>query len=471
LLFASFNKNYDEFNYLKSKAEYFGLFCSNYYIQKYPHIDFTSINPFSHYNSIGWRHGNLPSSKFNSKIYTLINNNIETSKQNPVLGALKKIEQGQITKKKIREVVASYKDISDAEVLQDGISFCAFLSSDIGLGIAATNLVKAFDKLSIPSSLHNYSLTGRDLNWDLVSRFQEIRDRRCCLQVISILDILHYQYELRPKVHSILYPYWELSNIPETYHTELKKYNEIWAPSKFVFNTLSSIHPRVTLVRQSLKIPESLPYKKNEKSSLRFLTYFDFDSSAARKNIKASIIAFKKAFPNQHDVSLSVKARGSNDQGARQWLASQAARDPRITIIDIILSRDDIERLIMDCDAFISLHRSEGFGFGAAEALAAGKAVISTDYSATTDFITAETGYPVKYDLIAVKEGEYPHWEDQVWADPRIDSAVGALQEIYEDREGARKKGSNGRELMERLYSPAAVGAQIKILLHERGLI
>jgi glycosyltransferase involved in cell wall biosynthesis len=471
LLFASLNRNYDEFNYLKSKAEYFGLFCSKYYIQKYPYIDFTSINPFSHYNNIGWRHGNLPSSKFNSKTYSVINNNIEASNQNPVLDALKKIEQRQITKKKIRELIANCNNIFEEELLVDGVSVCAFLSLNIGLGIAAKNLVKVIDKLSIPSSLHNYSLPGRDLNCELRSRFQEIRDRRCSLQVISILDLHHYQFELRPKVYSILYPFWELSHIPEYYHTQLKKYNEIWAPSKFIFKTFSSIHPRVTLVRQPLMIPELLPIKMNEKGSLRFLTYFDFDSSVARKNIKASIIAFQKAFPNQLDVSLTVKARGSNDQGAREWLADQAARDPRIRIIDETLSRHAVDQLMLECDAFISLHRSEGFGFGAAEALAVGKAVVSTDYSGTTDFISPSTGYPVEYDLISVKEGEYPHWENQVWADPRLESAVAALQEIYEDREGACKKGLKGRELMERLYSPAAVGAQIKNLLHERGLI
>jgi glycosyltransferase involved in cell wall biosynthesis len=228
---------------------------------------------------------------------------------------------------------------------------------------------------------------------------------------------------------------------------------------------------KTTLVRQSLSIPELPSVQEKYNDRLKFLAYYDFDSSIVRKNIKAPIQAFQEAFANQTDVSLTIKARGSNAEGAREWLADKAAHDPRIRIIDETLSRHAVDQLMLECDAFISLHRAEGFGFGAAEALAAGKAVISTDYSATTDFITAETGYPVKYDLIAVKEGEYPHWEDQVWADPRIDSAVGALQEIYEDREGACKKGSKGRELMERLYSPAAVGAEIKNLLLERGLI
>ena len=53
-----------------------------------------------------------------------------------------------------------------------------------------------------------------------------------------------------------------------------------------------------------------------------------------------------------------------------------------------------MDALMQSCDVFISLHRSEGFGFGAAEALAAGKAVVATDYAGTTDFITADTGYP-----------------------------------------------------------------------------
>ena len=51
--------------------------------------------------------------------------------------------------------------------------------------------------------------------------------------------------------------------------------------------------------------------------------------------------------------------------------------------------------LISSCDAYISLHRSEGFGLGMAEAMNFGRIVIATDYSGSADFLTPETGFPI----------------------------------------------------------------------------
>jgi hypothetical protein len=52
------------------------------------------------------------------------------------------------------------------------------------------------------------------------------------------------------------------------------------------------------------------------------------------------------------------------------------------------------ERLISASDAFVSLHRSEGFQFSSPKLLL-GKPAIGTGYSGNTDFLNDRTGYPV----------------------------------------------------------------------------
>jgi glycosyltransferase involved in cell wall biosynthesis len=462
----------DWYSYHLRKAEHFGIFESRWYRSINKEIDFSEIEPFQHYLSYGWKQGLAPSMGFDEAKYCIIAPDFRTGYKCPVIDAIQRVNKGLIKRRDLKKLVTEESHFPhDGPSLLDGISVSGYLKSEIGLGQSARNLIDALDGDGVPTSLHDFPLKGRDSDKKYVDRIQEVRDRRSNLHILPIAELPPRKYEIRKGVYNILYPYWELPSIPRYLCDYVSRYDEIWAPSTYIAEMFAALGAKVTIVRQPLPIPLLTSTSGRDRSSLKFLTYYDFDSSIVRKNIKAPIIAFQKAFPNQRDVTLTVKARGSEGKGAREWLAHQAALDPRIRVIDETISRDDIDRLMMDCDAFISLHRSEGFGFGAAEALAAGKAVVSTDYSATTDFITTETGYPVQYDLIAVKKGEYPYWEDQVWADPRIDSAVGALQEIYTDRVGARTKGSKGREMMERLYSPAAVGAQIKILLHERGLI
>ena len=462
----------DWFSYHLRKAEQFGIFDSRWYGSVNEGVDFFETQPFQHYLTYGWRHGLPPSKGFNEEKYRIIAPDFRSGLESPVVDAIQRVNKGLMKKRDLKKLVRK-AGCSDGKnlPLREGISVSGYLNSEIGLGQAARNIIDSLDREGIPVSLHDFPLEGRDSEQKYSSRTQEIRDRRCNLLILPITELRLRRYELTRGVHSILFPYWELPSIPANLCDEVLKYNEIWAPSTYIAEMFAPLRMKTTLVRQSLPIPELPSDQEKYNDRLKFLAYYDFDSSIVRKNIKAPIQAFQEAFPNQTDVSLTIKARGSNDLGARQWLASQAARDPRIRIIDETLSRHAVDQLMLECDAFISLHRAEGFGFGAAEALAVGKAVVSTDYSGTTDFISPSTGYPVEYDLINVKEGEYPHWENQVWADPRLESAVGALQDIYNDRDEAREKGRRGRELMKRLYSPAVVGAQIKNLLYERGLI
>ena len=465
------NKNWWFFHHRRLAKKY-GTFDPDWYRSVNADVDFSVIDPFKHYVVHGWRQGRNPSPKFDAGIYSSIASDFRSEYENPVIDAIQRLNQGRLKKSDLKRIVQ--RDIFShrkATPLQDGISVSGLLKSEIGLGQGARNLVHAIDTAKIPASLHYYELKGRDSNLEYASRIQEIRDRRCNLLIIPIPELPLRRHELRRGVHSILYPYWELLNIPQELHADISRYDEIWAPSSYIAEMFSPLHPKVTLVRQSLPIPELTASSRKDECCLKLLAYFDFDSSIFRKNIKAPIQAFQKSFPNQTDVRLTIKARGGNDQGAREWLADQATRDYRIRIIDAVMSREGMNQLVLECDVFISLHRSEGFGFGPAEALAAGKAVVATDYSGTKDFITHETAYPVEYDLIPVQEGEYPYWENQVWVDPRIESAVIALQTIYSDRDGAAEKGRKGREFMRCHHSPEVVGLQIKKLLLERGLI
>src|SRR6185436_2439934 len=66
------------------------------------------------------------------------------------------------------------------------------------------------------------------------------------------------------------------------------------------------------------------------------------------------------------------------------------------------LSDNEIKNLVRVCDVFVSLHRSEGFGRGMAEAMAMGRPAIATGYSGNLDFMTWETGLLVDYQLAPV---------------------------------------------------------------------
>ena len=118
-------------------------------------------------------------------------------------------------------------------------------------------------------------------------------------------------------------------------------------------------------------------------------------------------------------------------------------------------------------DSYVSLHRSEGFGFGMAEAMALGKVVIGTDYSGSTDFLTEQTGYPIPYALRKVAPDEYVHTDGQVWAEPDEAACAAAMRRVFIDREEAATKASAGQRLVLSRYGTDNVGRAVESRLNE----
>jgi glycosyltransferase involved in cell wall biosynthesis len=348
-------------------------------------------------------------------------------------------------------------------VLSPGLNLIGSFTAEIGLGQAARNLSYALDSQRIPFCLVDMTVFDRMNELEFYSKVQLTNARRVNL-VVSALTVLPASEAFRSGRLNVLYPFWELRGLPKSVPSELAYYDEVWAPSRFIMSMLKPLmQSRVSYVPQPLQISAVASGINKSGGPFSVLTFFDLDSYAARKNPEASVKAFLAAFgPKDTNAMLTVKVRGIGSHShTRSWLQEQAANNSNITLIDETLTREGLHQLVCKCDCFISMHRSEGFGFGPAEALAEGKAVVSTDYSATMDFISTETGFPVKYKMINLGPNDYIHWENQQWADPDVEHAAHQLRYIRDNLDIARAKANKGRQLLIDKFSPEAVGALI----------
>jgi glycosyltransferase involved in cell wall biosynthesis len=118
----------------------------------------------------------------------------------------------------------------------------------------------------------------------------------------------------------------------------------------------------------------------------------------------------------------------------------------------------------MCADAYVSLHRSEGFGFGIAEAMALGKPVIATAYSGNLDFATLANSCQVSYRLREITSDDHVFNEGissvyqsgAVWADPDIGQAARWMQLLSADPALRARIGEAGRATVRRRYSAQA---------------
>jgi glycosyltransferase involved in cell wall biosynthesis len=277
---------------------------------------------------------------------------------------------------------------------------------------------------------------------------------------------------------------WELSVLSKAHEPGIAMVDEVWTGSRFLTRLYeTSTKKPVVTMGQVISGRQVKPLKPEQfgfsESTFIFLCSFDASSVVERKNPLGAIAAFRNAFPRGTErAGLIIKTRNlehlQTERDRAHW-ASALARirsDSRIRVVDHTMTEDDLAGLYNTCGCFVSLHRSEGFGFGPAEAMAQGRPVIVTNYSGVCDFCTSETAELVGYRLIRVKEDEYPFLDpDRVyeWADPDLNAAAESMRRLAEDREHGERLGCAARALMLRDYSVEAVRSRYLARLEQLG--
>ena len=110
------------------------------------------------------------------------------------------------------------------------------------------------------------------------------------------------------------------------------------------------------------------------------------------------------------------------------------------------------------CDAYVSLHRSEGLGLTMAEAMLMGKPVIATNFSGNVDFMDDSNSLLVRHELVKLGKPIPPYDADLEWAEPSEEHAAQLMRRVYEDQEWAREVGARGKASAETNLSLEAAG-------------
>jgi glycosyltransferase involved in cell wall biosynthesis len=129
--------------------------------------------------------------------------------------------------------------------------------------------------------------------------------------------------------------------------------------------------------------------------------------------------------------------------------------------------RDEVISLIDACDCYVSLHRSEGFGLGPAEAMSLGKPAIVTNWSGNTDYMTDDNCIAINYELVKLGQDYGPYQADQHWAEPDLEHAARWMKRVVAEPELARAIGLRGRQTIASEFSPVKVGRIIQQRLEQ----
>ncbi len=267
---------------------------------------------------------------------------------------------------------------------------------------------------------------------------------------------------------------WEMPEVPAETLAQLSRLDELWVVSSFVADAFRTVTDAPITV-----IPNVVPpLAKAEADRARFdlpsnglivLFSFSASSSDARKNPWGVIEAFRRAFDSTErgrTAHLVIKAVDLADQPAMASHLADAVAGVNGILIGDDLSRADMNSLLATCDIYLSLHRSEGFGFGMAEAMCLGKPVIATGYGGNTDFMPPGSAALIGYRPREITEldhrfdAKFSQWytPGKIWAEPNVDQAARWLRRLADNPRLRHTMGARATAAIESACSPAAVG-------------
>ena len=278
-------------------------------------------------------------------------------------------------------------------------------------------------------------------------RIDELVRRPRATGVATVVISQHFPVHVpeTPSNAALALFYWEETLVPiETIRCLNRHFRGVLAPSAFVAKVLvdSGLTVPVYQIGQAPPLDDfrKLGATRRERRG-EVVSFLHVSSCMARKGVDILLAAYVRAFRRGDKVRLVIKGfpNPHNDVGAR--VARIRASDieaPEIVVINQDLDRPDLLALYADADVMVLPTRGEGFNLPAAEAMAAGLAVIVTGFGGQMDFCNADTARLLDFHLAPSQS--HVAGSHGLWAEPAIDDLIAALRDATGNPPSARAR-------------------------------
>jgi glycosyltransferase involved in cell wall biosynthesis len=360
----------------------------------------------------------------------------------------------------------------------DGINLIGFIRGEIGLGQSCRLVASGLEATGLPFTIYNYEQTSAmrfsDHSWD-----EKITNT--VPYNINLIHINPYELPLAylqlgnafwDSHYTIAFWLWELEEFPEEWMNSIKLVDEIWTPSEFASASIRKVTDKpvrtipyplsastdAACMREIFGLPED---------KFLFLCMYDCNSTMERKNPMGALNAYKQAFsPAVQDVGLVIKVNNPQQKDL-QLLRKEFEGYSNIFILADILDKPQVNSLISCVDAYISLHRAEGFGLVPAEAMLLGTPVIATNWSANTEFMNPDVACMVDFSFVTIEDDVGPYKKGNRWADPDIEQASTYMRRLYQEPEYGRELAEKSQAYIQEKLGLEQAAALIKNRIDE----
>ncbi|MGN0838690.1 MAG: glycosyltransferase family 4 protein [Pyramidobacter sp.] len=352
--------------------------------------------------------------------------------------------RAQLGRKYIFRMSAEPKVPFDKTAFPRGINLFGSFSQDSGLGQGCRLLAGEIERSGIPHAFIDYAASpGQNHgNHEFDGKYSNSPQYGINVFQINMHEMARAFCAMDRNIwrshYNIAFWSWENEEFPEEWIPMISQLDEIWTPAEYDCISLRKVTSRPV---RSIPYTVDAPYDETAdrkffhlpEDQFLFLMLFDYNSISERKNPFGVIRAFKSAFrPDAHEAGLVIKIANGSHQVLKEIDSVLKGYD--VYFVNEVLSKNRVNALIRCCDAYVSLHRAEGFGLVLAEAMLLGVPTIATAYSANTEFQDSSRACLVKYHLRQIGKDIYPYKKNYFWAEPDIPDAAEYMKKLRYDQ-------------------------------------
>lgn len=357
------------------------------------------------------------------------------------------------------------------------VKYCGAFADWTGYGEANRNAISALNAAGVEMTTERISYTHEELSYG------KTFDLAASLEGLPLdydIKIIHipsdgYVKHLEPTKYHIGHLFWETDSLSKTWVWNCNLMDEIWTGAESHKENFMRAGVKVPIYVFPQAIDTSIrlskPFQIPRHEGFLFYSIFQW---IERKDPKSLLTAYWQEFESEKKVTLLLKVYGkdlSSEEFQRirndikKWKTElNQAVYPRTLIYTDMLSREDMMRLHMTGDCFVSAHRGEGWGIPQVESLLVGNPIISTNKGGVHELLEDRgNAHLVKWKETNVFNMEFAPWYDpnQKWAQVDIKDLRARMREVFDNPSKARSLGVKGRKFVHDNLSYEAVGQQM----------
>jgi len=281
--------------------------------------------------------------------------------------------------------------------------------------------------------------------------------------------------------YNVNWAVFESTRIPSRLINLYKSHN-LWIPSEWgrKIAIQNGVNPeQITVVPEGVDNNLFNPYLRPKNPKFRFLIVAKYE---IRKSIDEALTAFAQEFGNNPGVELIIKSDFFRNPELKYKELTDKIENLSVDNIKLIWGNqkpNELINLYRSADVFVFPTKAEGWGLPLIEAAATGLPLITTFYSAQTEFLQdiRTSCVFVPYELVPNNSREYQSFfpeEDGnygVWADVKINDIALAMRTAYRDFDRLSRQAVKNSDIIRSKWSWANSAIKSLETLKKQGFL